>query len=104
MNKPVVLTLRAVSDLIKITSFNTELYGVEKAEKITEAIFSQMEILENLEFDFINIGAVDDDFKHLKRDYKKLIKGHYKITYREGKSKIYINRIFDTRQHPSKNK
>ena len=27
-----------------------------------------------------------------------------KITYREEKTKIYINRIFDTRQHPNKNK
>ncbi|PIZ07101.1 MAG: type II toxin-antitoxin system RelE/ParE family toxin, partial [Flavobacteriaceae bacterium CG_4_10_14_0_8_um_filter_34_31] len=27
-----------------------------------------------------------------------------KITYREGKTKIFVVRVFDTRQQPSKNK
>jgi hypothetical protein len=52
------------------------------------------------------MGAVDEEFKHLKRDYKKLIEGDIKITYRLSSNKpiVYINRIFDTRQNPSKNK
>ncbi len=55
---------------------------------------------------FAEIGVTDDEFKHLKRSYKKLIKRNIKITYRLSisKSVVYINRLFDTRQHPRKNK
>jgi hypothetical protein len=52
------------------------------------------------------MGVIDEEFKHLKRDYRKLIEGDVKITYRLSTSKpvVYINRIFDARQRPSKNK
>jgi hypothetical protein len=52
------------------------------------------------------MGSVDEEFKHLKRKYRKLIEKHIKITYRLSKSQptVYINRVFDTRQQPSKNK
>ncbi|GGE19117.1 hypothetical protein GCM10010831_20340 [Psychroflexus salis] len=50
------------------------------------------------------MGALDDNFSHLKHEYRKLIIQHCKITYREGNSKIYVIRIFDTRQNPNKNK
>jgi hypothetical protein len=55
-------------------------------------------------FEFSKIGSINEDFTHLKFEYRKLIYHHCKITYREGKDKIYINRIFDTRQNPIKNK
>lgn len=52
------------------------------------------------------MGTVDEEFKHLKRGYKKLIEDNIKITYRISKTKtiVYINRVFDTRQDPRKNK
>jgi len=52
----------------------------------------------------MEIGAVDGDFAHLKYEYRKLISHHCKITYRAGRTKIFIVRVFDTRQHPDKNK
>lgn len=102
--KPVKLTSRAVKDLKKVKKFNTKLFGEIKAQEIIDAIFGRLEILENPESDFSEIGPIEEDFAHLKYDYRKLIEHHCKITYREGKSKFYVIRIFDTRQHHQKNR
>lgn len=102
--KPVELTLRALKDLNRIYLFNAKLYGKSIAEEITDNIFKRIEILENPRYDFSEIGVIDTDFLHLKFNYRKLIEQHCKITYREGRTKIYIVRVFDTRQKPGKNK
>ena len=93
----VQLTSRALKDLQKVRGFNDLLYGVSKSKEIINTIFETIEILENPDVDFTEIGAIDEDFVHLKYDYRKLITSHYKITYRKNKSKIYVVRIFDTR-------
>lgn len=103
MTKPVSWTTRAKKDLGKLLRFNTILYGSEKAKEIVESIRNHTEILENPDYDFKKIGEKDVAFSHLKLNYRKLIHHHCKITYREGKSKIYIVRVFDTRQDPRKN-
>lgn len=100
----VQLTSRALKDLQKVRGFNDLLYGVSKSKEMINTIFETIEILENPDVDFTEIGAIDEDFVHLKYDYRKLITSHYKITYRKNKSKIYVVRIFDTRQNPNKNK
>lgn len=100
----VQLTSRALKDLQKVRGFNDLLYGVSKSKEIINTIFETIEILENPDVDFTEIGVIDEDFAHLKYEYRKLIESHYKITYRKNKSKIYVVRIFDTRQNPNKNK
>ena len=100
--KPIYWTARAVKDLEKVTKFNAILYGFKKAIVIATELRESTEVLEN--DNFKEIGSVDEDFVHLKHEYRKLIHNHCKITYREGKTKIYINRVFDTRQNPNKNK
>ena len=102
--KPVFLTSRALKDLEKAFEFNSKLYGFSIAKNSIQSILNCVEILENPIHDFSKIGSVDEEFLHLKNKYRKLIQGHYKITYREGTTKVYINRIFDTRQNPNKNK
>ncbi len=102
--KPVDLTSRAIKDLKKIKSFNLDLYGIVRAQEIIDAIFELLETLENPNYNFTDIGEVDKDFDHLKYSYRKLIQHHCKITYRIGKTKIYVVRFFDTRQNPKKNK
>jgi len=102
--KPVDLTKRAIKDLNKIKSFNLKLIGEEKAESIIDEIFDTFSILENKNIDLKKIGAVDNEFLHLKQEYRKLFYQYYKITYREGKTNIYIIRVFDMRQNPNKNK
>jgi len=102
--KRVELTSRAIKDLKKVKSFNLDLYGIVRAQEIIDTIFELLETLENPNYNFTEIGEVDKDFDHLKYSYRKLTLHHCKITYRKGKTKIYVVRIFDTRQNPKKNK
>ncbi len=73
MSNPIVWTTRASKDLKKVFDFSKELYGVEKAEKITLEIRKHTEILENSKMNFEKIGEIDEFFEHLKNDYRKLI-------------------------------
>lgn len=102
--KPVHWTHRATKDLQKITAFNIELLGADKAREISFEIIDAVLVLENPGFNYSEIGAVDESLHFLKRKYRKLIHGHYKINYREGADKIFVSKIFDTRQHPRKNR
>ncbi|MBP2832620.1 type II toxin-antitoxin system RelE/ParE family toxin [Aquimarina sp. U1-2] len=102
--KPVFWTNRASKDLEKITRFNTKLKGKEKSREISENIRSSTEQLENPDYDYTAIGTIDDQFAYLKREYRKIFAEGCKITYREGNNKIFITRVFDQKQRPSKNK
>ncbi len=93
-----------VKDLEKTTKFYFELYGRTKTRKIITELQKSTEILEQGNLDSSKIGAIDESFSHLKNEYRKLINHHCKIIYREGKTNIYIVRIFDSRQNPKKNK
>ncbi len=103
VNKPVFWTQRALKDLDKIYKFNSEL-GEEKSFLIIQNLIDRSMILESPDFDYTTVGAIDEAFSFLKKEYRKLTDGHYKITYSEGKTKIYIHRAFDTRQNPRKNR
>ena len=97
-------TSRAKKDLRKVYGFYIESIGEEKAFELISAILERVDILSDGKF--LKSGAIEEEFKHLKREYKKLIESNIKITYRLSSSKnvVYINRVFDTRQNPSKNK
>ena len=103
VNKQVKWTKRALKDISKITVFNAKTIGKEKALKTAHKLIDTPKILENTEYDFENIGTVDEAFGYLKNEYRKIFYKHYKITYRKGKTKIYITRVFDMRQNPKKN-
>ncbi|WP_108867853.1 type II toxin-antitoxin system RelE/ParE family toxin [Aquimarina aquimarini] len=102
--KPVSWTTRGLKDLKKVSKFNSKTKGREKAIEIAHNIIDAPKILENPKYDFQNIGTVDETFNHLKWEYRKIFCEGCKITYREGKTKIYITRVFDQSQHPRKNK
>lgn len=102
--KPVLWTGRALKDLQKVTLFKAQSMGGKKALEIAHTIVDAPKLLENPEYDFKNIGSVDESFSHMKREYRKIFCEGCKITYREGRTKIYVTRVFDTRQHPRKNK
>lgn len=99
-----VWSTRATKDLEKITRFYIDLYGHTKAQKIATELRQSTEILERKDIDTSQIGAIDETFAHLKYSYRKLLNHHCKITYREARTKFYVVRVFDTRQHPNKNK
>ena len=100
----IIWTSRAASDLKKVYLFNSQVTSEQKAFDLILLLLERVDLLSDKRF--VKMGAHDEEFKHLKKDYKKLIEGDIKITYRLSTSKpiVYINRIFDTRQHPSKNK
>lgn len=100
----IVWTSRAKKDLRKVYAFYAEMTGESKAFEIVESLLKRVDVLADKRF--VKMGTVDDQFQHLKNDYKKLIEKNIKITYRLSTSKptVYINRVFETRQHPVKNK
>lgn len=102
--REIIWTKRALNDLRKAYDFNTEIYGEEKSFAIVQRIISRIELLKDQRF--TEIGLVDEDFQYLKFEYRKLTFGHLKVNYRVDfdNTKVYINRIFDTRQNPKKNK
>lgn len=104
MTKVIAWTKRAISDLEKVTQFNIKQYGSVKALEVSKNLIKSLQILQNSELDFSELGQIDPSFNHLKKVYRKIINNHCKITYRVDKTKIYIVRVFDTRQHPNKNK
>lgn len=101
--KPLVWTKRAAKDLEKVTKFNLKLYGASKALEISTNINRSTEILQSTEVDVTEYGQIDEMFAHLKHEYRRLRSNHCRITYRVGETKIYIVRVFDTRQKPNKN-
>lgn len=103
MVKVVKLSTRGLKDLEKTRNFYASLYGREKAETIIDSILDHTEVLESTTFDFKKSGELDQTFSHLQYEYRKLTHHHCKITYREGNECIYIVRVFDMRQDPSKN-
>lgn len=100
----IIWTSRAVSDLKKVYHFYAQITSEQKAFDLVLILLERVDSLSDKRF--VKMGATDEEFKHLKKDYKKLIEGNIKITYRFSTSKpiVYINRVFDTRQRPSKNK
>lgn len=97
-------TTRATKDLRKIYNFNIGVLGEEKAFELVLLLLEMVDMLSDKRL--VKMGAVDEEFRHLKRGYKKLIEGDVKITYRISTTKptVYINRVFDTRQDPRKNR
>lgn len=47
-------------------------------------------------------GQIEPYLKDKKREYRRLIEGHYKIIYRIENDSVYIVDIFDSRQDPNK--
>lgn len=97
-------TSRAIKDLRKVYLFYTEQIGEAKAFDLIQILLKKVDVLSDERF--VKMGAVDEQFSHLQREYRKLIEKNIKITYRlsSTKNQVYINRIFDTRQNPAKNR
>jgi plasmid stabilization system protein ParE len=100
----IIWTSRAANDLKKVYHFYTDIIGEQKAFDLILLLLKRIDLLSDRRFS--KLGAIDEEFVDMRRDYRKLIEGDIKITYRLSSSKpiVYINRIFDTRQNPSKNK
>ncbi|WP_462316896.1 type II toxin-antitoxin system RelE/ParE family toxin [Marinilabilia sp.] len=96
-------TNRAKKDLRKVYNFYSETINEDKSIEIITSLLNKIDILTNEAM--VKIGTNDKEFSHLKRNYKKLIEENIKITYRINKQecKVFIVRVFDTRQKATKN-
>ena len=50
----------------------------KKLKKTANKLIDTPKILENTEYDFENIGTIDEAFGYLKNEYRKIFYKHYK--------------------------
>ncbi|MES2139143.1 MAG: type II toxin-antitoxin system RelE/ParE family toxin [Bacteroidota bacterium] len=93
----IIWTESALNDLNTIIDFISP-FSVSIAEQIAFRILFRTNQLSKLP----KSGQIEPLLKNMKYEYRYLIEGHSKIIYRSENSKIFIERIFDTRQNPIK--
>ncbi len=86
-----------MNDLNTIIDFISQ-FSVSIAEQVTFRILFRANQLST----FPESGQIEPLLKNMNYQYRYLIEGHCKIIYKHEFSKIFIARIFDTRQNPTK--
>lgn len=66
------------------------------AVKIKQNIISSIKRLEKNSFMF----QIEENLVAIKKDYRRIVEGNYKIIYRVENEVIYITDIFDKRRNP----
>ena len=94
--KEVVWTNKAFKDLQSIYNLIAK-DSKKAAKKVVASILDREEQLKTQP----TSGTVEKRLK-LKKEYRFLLQSHYKIIYREGKTNLYVIKVFDTRQNPDK--
>ncbi len=93
----IIWTKSALNDLDIIIDFISQT-SQRTAESVASKILKHTSQLS----EFPKSGQVEPTLNNLKFEYRYIIEGHSKIIYRLDKSKIFIERVFDTRQNPDK--
>jgi plasmid stabilization system protein ParE len=94
----IVWTVSSKKDLQDIYNHLCTYLSEEKAYEIIERITKKVDVLETMPL----AGQKEPLLSKLKREYRRLVEGNYKIIYNFATDVVYINRIFDTRQNPDK--
>jgi len=96
----IIWTKRAKTQLEKSIKYINETQGNYYAEIVLNGIFNSIELLETTP----EIGTVEPLLIYKRFKYRFLVKWNYKIIYRITKDAkiVYISRVFQTSQHPSK--
>jgi plasmid stabilization system protein ParE len=92
----VVFTIKAKSDLKEIFDYYAIVAGEDKAQSIVNQIILKVSILKLNPF----IGMKEFLLSHLKKDYRRLVKGNYKIIYLPHKNRVTVYRVYDSRRSP----
>jgi plasmid stabilization system protein ParE len=98
LEKEIIWTDLAKQDIRQAYEFNIELMGEEKAFRLIEHLVQRTEVLYNP----LSGGTRYISQRTPEINYQKLVEGHFAIVYRQEGHLVYINRVFDTRQNPSK--
>lgn len=90
----------AKKELHKIFGYYHEKVSLKLARKLTTQIISDTNILKS----FPEIGAREENLKLRPQKFRYIISTNYKIIYwlNNGKKRVEIVDIFDTRQSPEK--
>jgi plasmid stabilization system protein ParE len=96
--REVVWTQAALADLQDIYEFNITLQGEEKAFELVENIRQKADML----YQPIMGSTRFLSRRHPERSYQKLVIVPYLLIFRQVGEVVFINRIFDNRQDPSK--
>ncbi|MFY9307790.1 MAG: type II toxin-antitoxin system RelE/ParE family toxin [Bacteroidia bacterium] len=93
----IIWTESALNDLNIIIEFISQ-SSTSLAEQVAYKILFRVNQLHK----FPESGQIEPLLKNLKHQYRYLVVGHSKIIYRQDNSRIFIERIMDTRQNPIK--
>ena len=93
----IIWTESALNDLNIIIEFISQ-HSTSPAEQVAFRILFRVNQL----YKFPKSGQIESLLRKLKPEYRYLVEGHSKIIYRHENSKIFIERIIDTRQNPIK--
>ena len=96
----IVWTKKAKTQLEKSVKYIDEIQGRYYAEIVLNGIIKSIELLEKSP----EIGTKEPLLLYKKFEYRFIVKWSFKIIYRITKDNeiVYISRIFQTSQHPSK--
>jgi len=93
-------TEKAKFDLKEIFDF----FLTEVSEKVANSIINSiLTKTKQIEINPLS-GSIEPYLTNLKKQYRRIIEGNYKIVYRIDGSRVYIIRVFDARQSPNKMK
>lgn len=93
----VIWSVRSLKDLDKAHDLLSE-DSLSSANRTVETVLERVGQLEK----FPKSGPVEQSLAHRKKEHRYLVSGHHKIIYRIEKQKVFIIRVFDTRQNPEK--
>jgi len=98
----VIYTDQSLDSLHEVMEFllNDLSIPIEKVSKIKTQLLDQADSLAINPYK----GQKEEYLEHLGKDYRRLIKGQFKIIYMIIDEFIYITDFFDTRQDPQKMK
>ncbi len=96
MRLEVIYSTEALEDFSAILSYYTTFISYTIAENIETGILSHISLISE------NPGIGHNDRFTKRADYFVFVSVNYKIVYLVESDKVYIIRIFDSRQDPSK--
>ena len=94
----VIWTRSALLELQEIYEYYLENVGFQMAENIRKAVLTSTKQLGENPLSGISEKKLSDEGK----EYRSIIRGHYKIIYRIGNDELKVVDVFDTRQNPPK--
>ena len=88
----------AVEELKEIFDYYKENAGIPIANRLRKKIFNSTRQLKTQP----KSGQIEPSLNRMNEKHRYLVRGNYKVIYKEVEEGILITDIFDTRQNPSK--